>query len=90
MPIKQPISKDRWTDRVAAVPGVGFDPVLGSDESSEYCGYSLSHWRALVHKGRVPQPIRISDRKLGWRLSTLNEWLRALEIEQGVRPPSAA
>jgi predicted DNA-binding transcriptional regulator AlpA len=90
MPKQPTVFKQTWAGKVPAIPGVDFDPVLGTDEAAEYCGYSISHWRALVRGARSPPPIRISDRKLGWRLSLLNEWLRALEIEQGVRPPTAA
>jgi predicted DNA-binding transcriptional regulator AlpA len=64
------------------------DPFYGTPEAAAYFGYSLSHFRALVRAGKLPQPVRISGRKLGWRQSLLTEFADAIEAEQQVRPPS--
>jgi prophage regulatory protein len=69
---------------------LGFDPVMGTDEAASYAGFSVPHWRALVRDGHAPSPIRLSERKLGWRLSTLNAWIAARSAEQQVSPQSAA
>ena len=66
------------------------DPFYGSAEAAAYFGYSLSHFRALVRAGKLPQPVRIAGRKLGWRASLLSKFADAIEAEQQVRPPSAA
>jgi predicted DNA-binding transcriptional regulator AlpA len=45
--------------------------IVGAAEAAQYCNYSLTHWRRLYRAGKVPRPIKISDRKLGWRLRDL-------------------
>jgi predicted DNA-binding transcriptional regulator AlpA len=66
------------------------DRFLGSAETAAFFNYSLPHFRFLVKTGRLPAPVRISGRKLGWRQSLLTEFADAIEAEQQVRPPSAA
>ena len=66
------------------------DRFLGSAEAATFFNYSLPHFRFLVKTGRLPAPVRISGRKLGWRQSLLSEFADAIEAEQQVRPPSAA
>jgi predicted DNA-binding transcriptional regulator AlpA len=66
------------------------DPFYGTPEAAAYFGYSVSHFRALVRAGKLPQPVRIAGRKLGWRASLLSEFATAAEIEQQVRPSSSA
>jgi predicted DNA-binding transcriptional regulator AlpA len=65
------------------------DRYLGTNEAARFTGHSIVQWRKLVKTGRVPRPVRIGERKLLWRLSTLSDFMTALEIEQGVRtaPP---
>lgn len=65
------------------------DPYLGTSDTAAYFGYSTSHFRALIRAGKVPRPVRING-KLLWRKSLLDEYRRALEVEQGVIPPNAA
>ena len=60
----------------------GYDPVLSTAETAKYSGFSEVHWRRLVSAGRTPPPVRLSERKLGWRLSSLNAWIKAREVEQ--------
>jgi predicted DNA-binding transcriptional regulator AlpA len=45
--------------------------ILNSGQASQYWGVSLPHWRRLYRAHKVPAPIRISDRKYGWRLGDL-------------------
>jgi hypothetical protein len=40
--------------------------VLDTTEASAFCGFSVAHWRRLYRTGKVPKPIRLSTRKLGW------------------------
>ena len=53
------------------------DPFYGSAEAAAYFGYSLSHFRALVRAGKLPQPVRIAGRKLALQLPSCIE-VRAL------------
>lgn len=40
-------------------------------QAAAFFGCSLHHWRQLYRSGRVPPPIRLSERVLGWKWSTL-------------------
>lgn len=65
------------------------DPYLGTTDAASHCNYSVSHFRALVRLGKVPRPVRVNG-KLLWRRSLLDQFMRTLEVEQGVIPPNAA
>ena len=52
---------------------IAMDRILNSAEAAAFCGHSLPHWRRLYRAGKVPKPIKIADRKYGWRLRTLKE-----------------
>jgi prophage regulatory protein len=56
------------------------DRVIGTAQAAAYLGYSTSHFRALVAQGRMPKPIRLSSRKLGWRVSTLRALIDSKSI----------
>jgi predicted DNA-binding transcriptional regulator AlpA len=49
--------------------------VLNTAQSAGFCNISVSHWRRLYRNGRVPPPIQLSTRKLGWRIGDLVDWL---------------
>jgi predicted DNA-binding transcriptional regulator AlpA len=53
----------------------GDDCIIGARDAAAYCNFSLSHFRVLYRTGVIPPPIRLSGRKLGWRLSTLRAWI---------------
>jgi predicted DNA-binding transcriptional regulator AlpA len=58
---------------------LGRNRVLDAAEASAFWGISLPHWRRLYRAGKVPRPIKIGDRKLGWRVGALADGLAALE-----------
>ena len=41
--------------------------------------YNLDQLRSLIRRGQFPTPIRLSERKAGWRLSTIKAWLKERE-----------
>lgn len=45
--------------------------VVGSAEAAAFCNYSLAHWLRLTREGKVPAPVRLGARKLGWRIGSL-------------------
>jgi predicted DNA-binding transcriptional regulator AlpA len=65
------------------------DEWLGTTDAAAVAGYSHWRWRKLVSMGKAPKPVRING-KLLWRRSLLDAYMRALEVEQGVIPPTAA
>lgn len=62
------------TAHPTAIPA-DLDRVVGTSEAARICGFSASHFRAMFKSGAAPAPLRLSARKLGWRLSTLNAWI---------------
>jgi predicted DNA-binding transcriptional regulator AlpA len=51
--------------------------ILDSASASKFWGVSLPHWRRLYRDEKVPRPLKIGDRKLGWQLGTLIDALEA-------------
>jgi predicted DNA-binding transcriptional regulator AlpA len=49
--------------------------ILDSAQASTFWGVSRSHWRRLYQSRRVPTPIKIGERKLGWRVGDLIDGL---------------
>jgi predicted DNA-binding transcriptional regulator AlpA len=51
--------------------------VLNTAEAAAFCNFSIPHWRRLYRAKDVPPPLKLSTRKLGWRLGDLVDWLQA-------------
>lgn len=51
--------------------------VVGAAEAAALCNISLPHFRRMYRAGRVPAPIKLTERKLGWRVGSLIDWLDA-------------
>jgi predicted DNA-binding transcriptional regulator AlpA len=66
-------------DYLSALPDLAVDRMVGTLEAAAFCGYSTSHWRQMFRTGQAPPPIRLSARKLGWKISTLRAWIAAKE-----------
>jgi len=57
-----------------------FDQIYQTKEATLLLGYKNRHsiWR-LVREGRLPQPLKLSPRRSGWRRSTLEQFLAERE-----------
>lgn len=49
--------------------------VLDTAEAAAFCRLSVPHWRRMYRAGTAPKPIRLSERKYGWRAGDLVDWL---------------
>jgi predicted DNA-binding transcriptional regulator AlpA len=58
-------------DAVALPAQLEATRVVNAAQAAAYWGVSLPHWRRLYRAGRVPRPIKIGERKLGWRTGDL-------------------
>jgi len=58
-------------DGVALPPQLEAARVVSAAQAAAYWGVSLPHWRRLYRAGRVPRPIKVGERKLGWRSGDL-------------------
>lgn len=45
--------------------------IVSAAQAAAYWGVSLPHWRRLYRAGYVPRPIKVGERKLGWRAGDL-------------------
>jgi predicted DNA-binding transcriptional regulator AlpA len=45
--------------------------ILNSAKAAEFWGVSTRHWRRLYQDKSVPAPIKLSARRLGWRVGDL-------------------
>lgn len=61
-------------DRVV-VSGLEMDPVLSRLQVATILGVSLTTLWRMVNRGQFPRGIRISPGRVGWRASTLRDWL---------------
>ena len=60
-------------------PDLARNRVMIRKEAADFCGLSPATFRRLNETGRFPTPIRLSERRLGWRVSALLEWLDCRE-----------
>ena len=51
--------------------------ILDAAQAADFWGVSLPHWRRLYQRHKVPAPIKIGERKLGWRVRDLVDGLAA-------------
>jgi predicted DNA-binding transcriptional regulator AlpA len=49
--------------------------VLGTKEAASLLNYSVPHFRRLYRAGKVPAPIEIGERKKGWRVGALIDFV---------------
>lgn len=51
--------------------------LLGSEQTAEFLGMSIPHLRRMYRANKVPAPIKIGERKYGWRLGILIDFVTA-------------
>lgn len=51
--------------------------LLSSRQTAALLNCSTVHLRRLARGGKIPQPLRIGDRKLAWRASEITTLLKA-------------
>jgi predicted DNA-binding transcriptional regulator AlpA len=56
---------------------VDLDRVVSEAETARIIGYSKDTLRREFRAGRAPARIRLSERRIGYRLSAIYEWLKA-------------
>ena len=49
--------------------------VLCTKDAATYCGLDVQMWRRMMKAGSIPQPLKLSERKFGWRLGDLQAWI---------------
>lgn len=68
-----------------------FDPIYQTTEAARLLGYKDRHslWR-LVREGKLPPPIKLTQRRSGWKKSVLNRFIREREAETRGTPLNPA
>ena len=73
-------SRDATTVILNALPNdLGRNRILNAEVAAAFWGVSVPHWRRLYRAGKVPRPIKVGERKLGWRIGVLTDALEARE-----------
>jgi predicted DNA-binding transcriptional regulator AlpA len=67
------------TSAVSAAPPAPpeLDRVVTEERAAEILGYSKDTLRREFRAGRAPARVRLSDRRIGYRLSAIYVWLEA-------------
>lgn len=55
--------------------------ILDAKQSAHFLGLPLPSFRRAYRNGKAPQPIHISERRLGWMISDLIAWTDARKKE---------
>lgn len=61
--------------------------VLPLEDAAMYCCLSPSSFQRQVRNGLAPQPRKLSDRRVGWLVKELNNWLESLPVSD-ILPPA--
>jgi predicted DNA-binding transcriptional regulator AlpA len=51
--------------------------ILNTEQTAAFIGFSIPHTRRLYRDKKMPEPLKLSERKLGWRVGDLVDWLAA-------------
>lgn len=66
--------------KIVGLPeSVALHRVLRTRDAAEFCGLSVSHFRRLHSRGEIPRAVRLSERRLGWRIGDLVAWISSRE-----------
>ena len=76
---------------LTAVPGermtcdlATLDCVLTEAETAKALGYSRDTLRREFRRGRAPARVRLSERRIGYRWSEIDRWLKAQTEQPGM------
>lgn len=74
--------KDDRTSAFDTLPEqIALQCVVRASDAARFCGVSVSHFRRLHARGQLPRPIRLGERRLGWRLGDLVAWVRSRQVD---------
>ncbi|GEP02295.1 helix-turn-helix transcriptional regulator [Methylobacterium oxalidis] len=49
--------------------------VLCTEDAAAYCGLDIQMIRKMLKAEKFPKPLKLSERKQGWRLGDLQAWV---------------
>lgn len=49
--------------------------VISESEAAKYCCLSLAHFRRLRRERQGPQYVRLTERRIGYRMRGLTDWI---------------
>lgn len=77
--MKHDTHRSRGLDQLSA--DIERHRVLGTAASAAFCGFSVPHWRRLYRTNKIPKPMKLGTRKLGWRAGDLVAWIETRTSE---------
>lgn len=66
-------------------PDIARRRILGTRDAAAYCGVSEKTFRRMQASQTIPTPLKLSIRKLGWRIGDLLDWQDCREIGKAWR-----
>lgn len=60
-------------------PDIARRRIMKARDAAEFCGVSVNTLRAMRAAGTAPAPISLSDRRIGWRIGDLMDFLDCRE-----------
>ncbi|WP_056454620.1 AlpA family phage regulatory protein [Methylobacterium sp. Leaf86] len=63
-------------------PHLSGQRVVNIRDAAAFCGVSVSTFRRMRAGELIPMPIKLSDRRLGWRIRDLLAWIDCRETER--------
>lgn len=55
-------------------PDIARRRVIGTKDAAAFCGLSVVTFRRMHDRKAVPTAIRLSERRMGWRIGDLIDW----------------
>lgn len=65
----------RHSTTFSDVPEIERKKVLNTSQAAAFVGLSVPHLRRMYRLGHFPRGLSLSERKLGWQVGTLCDWL---------------
>lgn len=60
--------------------------VISAKQAADRCNISLSTWRRLQKMGVGPAPIRLSARRIGWRVQDVDNYINKNRAQHNALP----
>ncbi|QRM28681.1 AlpA family transcriptional regulator [Microvirga sp. VF16] len=64
--------------------------VLGVEQTAALLNFSVPQLRRFYREKKMPTPLRLGERKLGWKLGVLIDYLQAVERGEWTPTPEPA
>ena len=61
---------------------LALERILSAAQAAQLYGVSIATFRRLMHAGKLPPPLQLSERRIGWRVRDLIEHLKTQPLSK--------